>query len=317
MSDIPDLIRLNSLNGDLTAFIAPDMGAELCGLEWRGRELLWRGRDFSPTTGWTGRAPVLWPAIGRTFAPGSQPTEATFKQAPLGWMVNGVLYDMPMHGFARSLPWQVETGADHRLSLKLQDSDETRRSFPFGFIHRLDYRLDDGGLILTHQIEASADNRGPMPFVLGNHATFIVPADVDGRPMGAVQTNTNRRKLLGATGRPTGEIAPFEAFSEPTPVADIERWEVIALATADKSPRAVLTLPGGLSVAVSHRASDPSWSELEFVTFWGDPVAGYLSIEAWLGQPNALASGDGLVVLAPGSSVEWTMRIDVSPCEVE
>ena len=310
MSEAPALIRLTSPDGRLVAWIAPDQGAELCGLAWDGQELLYRGLDFSPTSGWTGRAPILWPAIGRTFAPGPEPTAETFKQAPLGWTADGVDYPMPMHGFARSLAWRVEDQTESTLRLVLAGSDHTRTYYPFGFRHTLDYLLSDGLLTLRHQVEADVGNTCPMPFVLGNHATFDLP-QADGAPAGAtLVSNATHRILLDAAGRPTGKRIPFTRFASPAAVSDIETFDVIPLATTHEPPWAQLIDPSGLSVTVSHHALDRAFSPLESLTLWGNPGGGYLSLEAWLGTPNALATGDG-VFLLPGSNLQWTMSIVV------
>ena len=59
--------------GGLRATIVPQRGAELASLQVRHRggwvELLHRALDFSPTDEWQGRAPLLWPAVGRNFTP--------------------------------------------------------------------------------------------------------------------------------------------------------------------------------------------------------------------------------------------------------
>jgi len=312
VNDAPDLIRLASPDGRLLAYIAPDQGAELCGLEWEGHELLYRGRDFSPTPGWTGRAPILWPAIGRTFAPGPEPTAETFKQAPLGWTVDGVDYPMPMHGFARSLPWRVEHHTTSELRLILDDSDQTRIFYPFGFRHALTYRLTDGLLTLDHEIEADEANTGPMPFAIGNHATFNLPLLEDqGATETTVASNATHRMMLDAAGRPTGQTIPFERFASPAPVSAIATFDVIPLSSAHEPPWARLIDPSGLSLTVSHSAPDRALSTMEFITLWGDPGGGYLSLEAWLGKPNALATADGACGLSPGSTLQWTVSVEV------
>ena len=52
-----------SPGGELQAYIAPAHGGDLAGLELRraGRwsELLYRGLDYRPTDGWTGKARPL------------------------------------------------------------------------------------------------------------------------------------------------------------------------------------------------------------------------------------------------------------------
>lgn len=312
MSRVPDLIRLTSPDGRLSAFVAPDQGAELFGLDRDGRELLYRGRDFSPPAGWTGRAPILWPAIGRTFAPGPEPTAETFKQAPLGWTVQGVDYPMPLHGFARSLPWQVEDRTASTLRLVLVDTDQTRIFYPFGFRHTLDYTLTDGLLILSHQVDADVGNAGPMPFALGNHATFVLPPGGAGSAETTLLSNATHRMILDAAGRPTGQTIPCSRFAAPVPVSTIDSFDVIPLSATPDHPWARLTYQSGLCVTVSHDTSDPALSKMEFLTLWGDPGGGYLSLEAWLGQPNALATGEGACSLTPGSSQRWTISIEVS-----
>lgn len=51
----------------LEAIISPTLGANLLSLKHDGQELLHRGADISPPPdgGWDGKAPLLWPAVGR------------------------------------------------------------------------------------------------------------------------------------------------------------------------------------------------------------------------------------------------------------
>lgn len=96
------LVRLSVPGGQLRAYIAPAHGADLAGLEVRHgggwSERLYRGMDYRATDGWTGKAPILWPAVGRNFPPavGSGP-----RGGGLGWVLHGRVYPIPIHGFAR------------------------------------------------------------------------------------------------------------------------------------------------------------------------------------------------------------------------
>ena len=49
------------------AVVAPTLGANLVSLRYDGNELLHRGGLMSPAPdgGWDGKAPLLWPAVGR------------------------------------------------------------------------------------------------------------------------------------------------------------------------------------------------------------------------------------------------------------
>lgn len=312
MMDRPLLIQLTSPDGRLGASVAPTQGGELCSLAWEGRELLYRGGDFAPTSGWTGRAPILWPAIGRTFAPETSLTADNFREAPLGWRVGGRDYPMPMHGFAKSVPWLLDSVTATTARLILTDSNMTRDFYPFGFRHTLDYTLADGGLTLRHEVAASPSNMGRMPFALGNHATFNLPL-VEPRSPDAVKivTNCDRRIGLDPTGRPTGDTTHCELFTNERAVTAIERFEVIAL-RSDRQPGWARLRQGGLSITVSHGDDATPFEPLKRITLWGDPAAGYVSLEAWLGEPNALSSGRGLCRLAPGEAMEWKFAIVVS-----
>src|SRR5215813_5130851 len=106
-----DLIVLRDSASGLEAAVAPAEGGELSSLRvrFRGRwvELIYRARDYSPSPGWRGKAPFLWPATGRNFAPGMKPVSGL--EAIGGYDWNGKQYPMPLHGFVRSAAWKVES----------------------------------------------------------------------------------------------------------------------------------------------------------------------------------------------------------------
>lgn len=91
-------LLLSVPNGELRAYVAPAHGADLAGLEVRhdGRwsELLYCGMDYRPTGGWTGKAPILWPAVGRNF-PGRQ-------GGGLGWVFQGKRPVSPLKPLTRT-----------------------------------------------------------------------------------------------------------------------------------------------------------------------------------------------------------------------
>ena len=134
-----DLIVLRDNSGGLEAAIAPAEGGELSGFrvkhQNRWNELIFHARDYVETQGWRGKAPFLWPATGRNFAPGVQPDFAL--NAVGAYDIRGQRYPMPLHGFAREMVWSViEQNAgsgEASATLLLNDSPETRRYYPFGF----------------------------------------------------------------------------------------------------------------------------------------------------------------------------------------
>src|SRR5206468_65722 len=96
-------------------------------LEW-----LYRADDFSPCDGWRGRAPWLWPAVGRSYAPRKLEKALRTRATPTDydWEHAAKIYPMPNHGFAMSRAWRVvaaradESGA--MVECALSDDAETR-----------------------------------------------------------------------------------------------------------------------------------------------------------------------------------------------
>jgi galactose mutarotase-like enzyme len=313
-----DIVALTSPSGRLRAVVAPSLGAELCGLQLvqdgTARELLYRGMDFTPTDGWQGRAPILWPAIGRNFPLGSRPEPSTFRDIPLGWSHGGVSYPMPLHGFARSQLWKVCRRDAADIELELIDSIKTRQHYPFGFTLRATYGLTDAALFLRLRVSADSRNEEAMPFVLGNHITFRTPLEGRGLDGAAVSGPSARRWPIDPVGRPAGPVSEDPRFAGPCVLNDLIGREVVVLEGSPREPcAAVLTDPSGLVIIVSHALASPEADVPRLLTLWGEPAAGYLSLEPWLGLPNALASSVGAVRLEAGQTLDWSMTVKVGP----
>lgn len=302
------IARLSSPRGRLSAYIAPSDGGELVGLGWRTGEdeveLLYRGRDLSPAADWRGKAPILWPAVGRNFGGGTG--------GALGWTHGGLFRPMPIHGFAKDLPWRRVAAGPADLTVRLQDTPLTRQSYPFGFVVDLRYALRGERIELRHRVLALQDNAQPMPFSIGNHVTFRLPLLPGGDTAHAtIATPARRQVITDAAGRPTGEVRDVD-FRQPRPVASLPPRTAVSLSGYSPDETwAELTEPG-LSVRISHRAD--RWPRGEPVLFnlWGDAAAGFFSPEPWVGKQNSLVTGDGLIRLAPGQAFSWTVTIAVT-----
>lgn len=80
---------------------------------------------------------------------------------------------MPMHGFAKEMPFQCVKSADDSCELQLRASEITKRFYPFDFALNLIYAAKPWGLETTMQVE----NLGnvPLPFAAGYHPYFLTP----------------------------------------------------------------------------------------------------------------------------------------------
>ena len=142
-------------NGYLTVIVA-EQGAELRSIrDTQGVEYLWQGDPKY----WADRAPLLFPFIARL-------TNNSYKYL-------GKTYPMGIHGFAAASHFSVAEQGSDCIVLELKDSSATREQYPFAFILRIMYTLQDKTLQVTYRVENRA--RKTMPFGIGGHPGFNVP----------------------------------------------------------------------------------------------------------------------------------------------
>lgn len=122
-----------------------------------GIEYLWQG----DRTYWGGRAPNLFPFVGRLY--GGE------------YLYQGKPYPMKCHGFLGKQELTPGEVLPDRCVLRLADSPETREIYPFRFLLELEYWLEGRSL----QIRFRAENRGEdtMYCGFGGHPGFNVPLE--------------------------------------------------------------------------------------------------------------------------------------------
>lgn len=152
------MIRIT--NGELTAEINP-LGAELSSLkDAEGRELM---TDADPAY-WTGRAPLLFPIVGRLMDD--------------KYRLDGQEYPLPQHGFARKQMFELVEQGEGRAVLRLTDNEETRAVYPFAFA--LDAAFTLTGTTLAMDITVTNTGGCDMPASFGFHPAFAWPLPYGG-----------------------------------------------------------------------------------------------------------------------------------------
>ena len=298
-------------NGDsLRAVIAPRHGGELTGLAYRfdgaWHELLYRAGDYTETTGWRGKAPLLWPAVGISLDPEGEGR---------GYRIAGRHHSMPPHGFARDQAWRVlryDPSAEPAVALLTLASDEaTRVPYPFDFELTAEYRLDADRLTIDYQLTADPANGDAMPFCIGNHITFNAPL-IPGGAAAEVRFHTELpEQLLREDDRTfAGRVAP-SPFRGEHPLSALPRRNAVSLGGRSGTAELTVIDPSGLRVMLRHTASaEPAEPAVRF-NLWADTVEGFFSPEPWLGTQNGLNTGAGLIRLEPGE--RWNWRIEIVP----
>ena len=288
----PDLLTIAS--DALSADISP-LGAELQRLTTAdGRELLW---DGDPAF-WTGRAPVLFPIVGRLRDDRYRLGETT--------------YTMPKHGFARRSPFTA-TQTPTTANFTLTDTPETRAMYPFAFRLQLAFALTDATLAITATLTNPGD--APLPASFGFHPALRWPLPF---------------------GHPRADHRLRFAHSEPAPIRRIDA-DGLLTPTPRPSPVVgdTLTLRDDLfkedalifdqltSTSLDYGADmGPQImvesENLPWLGVWTKPGAGFVCIEPWQGISDPVGfTGDlfnkpGILALPPGDTRRFTMRLTLT-----
>ena len=149
---------LYTIRNDAVSVTIESLGAELRSITSAdGTDYLWYGDE----TYWRGRAPVLFPYVGRN------------KDGK--YTLNGRTYSMGIHGFARHKDFSVKSQQEDRISLVLQEDEDTLTQYPFPFVFVVTYALEKN----TIQITFSVENTGgeTMFFGIGGHPGFRLPLE--------------------------------------------------------------------------------------------------------------------------------------------
>ena len=319
------LVRLCDDERGIRISVIPAAGGEIAGMRvriaGRWREILHRALDYDsePPDGWRGRAPLLWPAVGRNFTPEQVVTWKRTGRKPRAcrYALGRRAYPMPMHGFARDLPWDLEShGCDEAgpwVRCTLTHTAWTRRKYPFAFRMSVTHKLVRGEIVSRYELTAGANKR-PMPFCIGNHISFRLPFTGEGTfESCTVRTPGRRRVHLNRLALLTGRTSPV-ALSTPVPVGDGIYADTFVTGYRRRTAWVEIADPASIAVKIRH-AERPLGSEyisreedINFV-FWGNPELGHLCPEPWLGRPNALNNGRGLLSLGIGRRFVWEMRV--------
>lgn len=292
------MVELEEPAGRLAIGVCPETGGELRSLRVkRGRrwfELLHAG---SPS--WRGGAPWLFPAVGRSAAAG----------AVGHWRVGGRLLPMPIHGFVMDRGWELSQIGGPLIACRTTSDADTRKLYPFDFALTAEYSFDAGAFVARAVVEAASSNAKPMPFSLGNHLTLALPVFGEGEPGQArLRTPAGSVLKLSKQGLLTGEseAAPYFVGAR---LADDPRLMNLVLGAYPPAKRWVEVLsPTGLGVRLSQSA-EAADDGFRFV-FWSDGKS-FFCPEPWLGEPDSLNTGRGVVSLPPGQRFTWEMRLSL------
>ncbi len=290
--------------GDYRAAVT-ELGAGLRALTYRGRPVIVEYEaDELPPAG-AGQLLAPWPNRvdgGRYVFDGTEQHLALTEPARSN----------AIHGLTRWMPWTV---VSHEAdAVRLRSAPHGQQGYPFAVEIEAEYRLESGtGLHVT--ITARNCGRHPAPYGTGQHPYLTVRApSVDDCEL---TLPADSWLPLDDRGIPSGPAEPVEGtpydFRKPRLIGDTVLDTALTGLSRGEDDRAWahLAADGGAGTRVSLWAG-PGYQWLQ--VFTADPLGPEMrrravAIEPMTCPPNALVTGDDLLVLAPGEAVAHTWGI--------
>lgn len=234
-----------------------------------GREMMW---EANPAY-WGRTSPVLFPFVGGV--------------KDKRYRYEGKTYTIGQHGFARDMDLTLESEKEDEIWFRLSETEETLRLYPFRFVLRIGYRLEEK--ILRVMWEVSNPDDKEMYFSIGAHPAFAISSleghmlklyDPEGRPL-----EQFKNRIFGAGGCVTNRVETVETPDGCLLLTE-ELFDGDALVIEDRQVGWVVLLD----------ATDLSKSPLVSVSFdaplvgiWSPPHknAPFVCIEPWYGRCDA------------------------------
>ena len=262
-------ITLSDKASAMEATIAPQHGGEISSINVRGQQVVYRAREYPDAAeGWRGKAPVLFPAVGRH-------RDGIYKLA-----TDSSLAAMGLHGFISKCAFRMvassasETEASVTIEYASNDTVANHEGcyYPFIFSLTIVYTLKDGVLTAQHKVAHLPGGRGPtlMPFAIGNHITFKFPFNTQSGAWedGSLSSSLTHEHCLTAGSLLSGQTVAQPALQLESGLSLREQlasngvlgWDLASSEMDDFASTACwLTLrqPGALSVTFEQSYSGP------------------------------------------------------------
>lgn len=286
-----------TLENEILKVVVNAKGAELTSLFNKQTQLeyLW---NADPAF-WAKHSPVLFPIVG------------TLKNNQ--YRYEGKTYSLGRHGFAREMQFAVEDHQTDQATFQLEDTDATRKNYPFAFRFNIRYTLTENSLAITYHVVNPAKQL--LYFSVGGHPAFAVPltdstAYEDYYLLFDKQENAPRWPISR------------DGLIETSPEILLQNSGRLAL-TKDLFSRDALVLKSLKSSLISLR-SDKTVHGLQFdfpgfpfLGLWAAKGGDFVCIEPWCGIADSvntsqeLEEKEGINTLEPGGefSRTWVVKV--------
>lgn len=284
---------ITTLSNDHLSLAVSDLGAEMQRLTTHdGRDLLWDG----DAAYWSGRAPILFPIVGR--AADNRIAVGPFEA------------EMAQHGFARRSVFALEDASQDMCRHVLSDTEVTRAIYPFSFALRVTHQLRGGAVKVRVEIENCDDQ--DMPFGFGFHPAFRWPLPgAKGQPHQIILDNGAEPALT----RLEGGLLPDHVQASPFKAGKLT-------ISSDQFHDDAMIFPEGAGEGLSFGVENGPQLKFKFenlpnLALWSKPGAPFLCVEPWHGMAARAGASAQIsdrpysVALASGKSAQFGYQVEV------
>ena len=291
---------MQTLKNEMLTIQVSEHGAELQSIRKDDYEYLWQGNPEY----WGRRSPVLFPIVGSVW-------EKCFR-------VDGKVYEMGQHGFARDMDFELVSAADTEVWYRLKSSEKTLAAYPWPFVLEICYRLEGNSVKVLWKVTNPGDTE--MFFQIGAHPAFNYPGyDPDAVDRGVVAFDRNDNlQRSGFKGK--GCVDPQARF--PIPLSD-DGMLRLKRDTFDDIDTLMLENDQVHKVVFLKNDSSPYLTvtfDAPVVAIWSPPKrnAPFFCIEPWYGRcdradfTGEFKDRDWVNALAPGATfaASYTITLD-------
>lgn len=296
-----EIISISS--NSLTASI-DTMGAQLMSLRKGESEYLWQG----DSNWWPRRAPILFPIVGVLKDSKAESAEGTITLA--------------RHGLARLNQFEVVEQSASSVTLKLQSTEETRKSYPYDFELKLIFSV--AGDTLTQTYEVTNPANVVLPFTLGAHPAFNIPipgveaASLDQYHLLFTRSWTSYGPSItdeGLCDYTTPQRLIVDSDTLPLSWELIDREKTITL---EDVPDRRITLAASTEAPSEAHGIQMDFEGFNYLGIWSaTPGCPFVALEPWCGIADTVDCDGifehkpGIISLEPGQSIAKTLNIKV------
>lgn len=289
-------------HGDTMVKFAPEAGANLFSINYKGRQLLHHPENLSKLPGFKYGIPVLYPSPNRV-----EDSQFTFRGMTFKFPSNDG--DNFIHGLVHSAPWKVtgiESGPKSttiHTKLEFKPGTPWYTLFPLKHTLRLDITIRDGLIRYQYTVDNSEGGRAiPYGFALHPYFNYL-----GGRESTYLKVPAQAKMVLNEELLPTGELvsldeAPKVDLRQPRSLKGFTVDMVYYGAKQPQNPPVIDYRDIGLKVAL------PASEQFNYIVLYTPPNTPFFAIENQTMATDAhnlytqgMKEISGLLIVEPGS----------------